>query len=234
MMPQTYHFGAIFATKQQLMHGVIDTNGIFQGKYHLYLDHGISLKTQSQLSKQPGQSMVQVELDLAGPTSNVNVRLINPDPASQTGIFTGSLMQSLAKNWSAGAELIAQKMQPQEPCEVGHSLALKHTTPKAIFTASLQQMTAVQLSYFHRVTEQVELGTEMQLLAMGPRSDALTTVAAKFDYKQACVRAQVDTAGKVGMLYEERLMPGFSLTMAAELDHLKGGSRVGLGINLEN
>jgi mitochondrial import receptor subunit TOM40 len=80
----------------------------------------------------------------------------------------------------------------------------------------------------------VELGTEIQALLVGPRRDVSATVAAKFDYRQACIRAQADTIGRVGMVYEERIFPGFSLLLSGELDHLRSASRFGFGINMEN
>ncbi len=212
----------------------MDTNGIFQGKYHYALTESLNARFQSQISNQPGQSMIQTEVDYAGNDSSVNVKLINPDVTSQTGIATVSYLQSITKHLSIGAELIGQKMHAKEPFETGVNMAAKYTTPTHITTLNVQQFAALQVSYFHRVSQQVELGTELQMLFVGPRSDALCTVAAKFDYKRACVRTQIDSSGKVGLLYEEKIMPGFSLLLAGEIDHVKSTSRFGIGINMEN
>lgn len=216
------------------MHGIIDTAGTFQGKYHFNFTKELSARFQSQIGRQLGQSMLQSELDYLGPSYSLNAKLINPNPFDKCGILTTSYIQSLGKHLSLGAELVAQNLQPGEPLETGLNLAAKYATPTSITTFNLQQFAALQLSYFHRVSEKVELGTELQMLLVGPRSDALTTVAAKFDYRQACIRTQLDSTGKVGLLYEEKLFPGFSLLLAGELDHVKTTSRFGLGVNLEN
>lgn len=217
------------------MHGVIDTNGIFQGKYHMNFTKNFALRFQSQISNQPGQSMLQTELDYLGPDYSLNAKVINPDVAGQTGILTASCMQSLTKNFSVGAEVVGQRMGAKEPVETGFNVGAKYATPTSIITANLQHMAALQLSYFQKVSPSVELGSELQLLMLGPtRSDALCTVSAKFDYKQALVRTQVDSAGKVALLYEEKIYPGFSLLLAGEIDHAKASSRFGLGINMES
>lgn len=216
------------------MHGIVDTNGVFQGKYHYNFTKNLAARFQSQISRQPGQSMLQSELDYAGPDYSLNVKVINPNAGDQTGIVTGNFMQSVTPCLSLGAEVIGQRMQGGEAVETGVNLAAKYATPVSTSTVNLQQFAALQLSYFHKVSPQVELGTEMQLLLAGPRSDAITSVAAKFDYRQACIRTQVDSTGKVGLLFEEKLFPGFSLLMAGEIDHVKGASRFGLGVNLEN
>lgn len=216
------------------MHGIIDTNGIFQGKYHFNFTKNLAARFQSQISRAPGQSMLQSELDYLGPDYSINAKLINPNAADQTGILTASFMQSVTKHLALGAELVSQRMHLGEPAETGYNLAAKYATPTSVTTLNIQQFAALQASYFHRVNEKVELGTELQVLLVGPRSDALTSVSAKFDYRQACIRTQLDSTGKVGLLYEEKLFPGFSLLLAGELDHLKSTSRFGLGVNLEN
>lgn len=216
------------------MHGLIDTNGIFQGKYHYNLSKAFSLRLQSQISKQPGQSMIQTEADYQGPDYSLNVKAINPDATTQTGIFTASFLQSLTKHFALGAEIVTQKMGVKEPFETGFSLGAKYSTPESVSTLNIQQLAAIQASYFHRVSQSVELGAELQSLLVGPRKDALCTIAAKFDYKQALIRTQFDSSGKVGLLYEEKIFPGFSLLLAGEIDHVKSTSRFGLGLNMEN
>ena len=177
---------------------------------------------------------MQLESEYTGPDYVLNARAINPDPVSGVFIGTASWMQSITKHVALGAEAIAQRMGPKEPVEFGSTLAAKYSTPECTAGLSLQQMTALQATYFHRVSPQVELGSEMQVLLAGPRSDAVCTVAAKFDYKQALVRTQVDSTGKVALLFEERLYPGFSLLLAGEIDHAKGSSRFGIGLNIES
>lgn len=235
MMPPAYHFGGIFVTGKHLLHGMVDTNGVFQGKYHYTVTERATLKGQAQVSKQPGQSMAQMEYDWQGADCAINFKAINPDVADGgSGIYTASLLQSLSKHLSAGLEVVGQKATVQEPLDFGYNVAARYATPVWIAAVNVQQMVALQASYFHKVSERVELATELQMLLFGPRRDAVATVGAKFDYRQALIRVQGDSAGKVGLVYEERLFPGFSLLLSGELDHVRNASRFGFGINLEN
>ncbi|PJF17357.1 hypothetical protein PSACC_02797 [Paramicrosporidium saccamoebae] len=235
MMPPSYHFGGIFVSGKHLLHGLVDTNGIFQGKYHFSAMEGATLKAQAQLSKQPGQSMAQLETDLQGKDCSLNLKAINPDMAEGgSGIYTVSMLQSLTKHFSAGLEVIAQKATQADPVDIGYNVAARYASNQWVAAVNVQQMVALQASYFYKVNERVELGTELQMLLFGPRKDAVATMGAKFDYRQALIRTQIDSMGKVGLVYEERLFPGFSLILSGELDHVRSTSRFGFGINLEN
>ena len=235
VMPPSYHFGGIFVSGPHLLHGLVDTNGIFQSKYHYNFTKNLTLKLQSQLSKQPGQSMAQTELDYQGSDYSINIKAINPDLADGgSGIYTTSFLQSLSKHFSAGIEVIAQKATQRDPTDLGYNVAGRYATDNWIAAVNIQQFAALQASYCHKVNERVELGTELQMLLFGPRRDAIATVGAKFDYRQALIRTQIDSTGKVGLVYEERLFPGFSLLLSGELDHVRNASRFGFGINLEN
>ncbi len=233
--PPSYTFGSIYARGKHMLHGMMDTNGVFQGKYHFTATDALTVKMHAQLAKQAGQSMLQTEGDYVGSDWSANVKAINPDVTEAgAGIYTVSLLQSFTKRLAAGVELIAQKASKFDPVESGINVAARYSGDTWVATANVQQLVALQASFFHRVSERVELGTEMQMLLFGPRRDAVASIAAKFDYRQALVRAQLDSTGKVGLLYEERLFPGFSLLLSGELDHARASSRFGFGINLEN
>lgn len=219
---------------------MIDTNGIFQGKYHYSFTSGLSAKLQAQVSPLPGQSMFQTELDYQGIDYALNAKAINPDISDRAcGIYTASYLQSVHPNVALGLETIVQRMpDPMRARRIYQETALNFVTrlvvDKSILTVNLQQLSAMQASFFHKVSEKVEIGTEWQAVFAGPRKDSLCTASVKFDYKQALIRAQVDTTGKVGLHYEEKLFPGFSLLLSSELDHVKQASRWGVGVNLEN
>lgn len=242
----TYHFGAVWVDqKTNLLHGLIDTNGVFQGKINYGLFGGWTFKAQSQISKEKGHSMIQVEGDWQGADSAFNIRLINPDLTDYSGISTISWLQSVSSSMAAGVEIVAQRVPSQllspksghsraSPIETGLNFALKYKTGDSISTLLIQQAAAIQASYYHRVTDRVELGSELQLLLAGPRKDAVCSSSVKFDYRQSTIRAQVDSQAKVSLLYEEKLFPGFSVLFAGELDHFRDSSRFGIGISLEN
>lgn len=180
--------------------------------------------------------MVQFEGDWIGKEgTSLNVKAINPNPFEGQGVFTGSVLQSLSQSVALGAEVIGQRVPDSPFMETGLNLAFRFTpNAKSTFTATLQQFVALQTTFHHRVSEKVELATELQMLLVGPRKDAVTSVSAKFDYRQATIRAQLDSAGRVGLVLEEKLFPGFALLLSGELDHVKSTSKFGVGITLEN
>lgn len=180
--------------------------------------------------------MVQIEGDWVGASgTSLNLKAINPNPTDGHGIFTAALLQSVTKSLALGGELILQKVPDTSDIEHGLNLGAKmKINESSTLTATLQQFVALQTSYHHRVSEKVELATEMQILLVGPRKDAVTSIGAKFDYRQATLRAQLDSTGRVGMVLEEKLFPGFALLLSGEIDHVRSLSRFGIGITMEN
>jgi hypothetical protein len=55
----------------------------------------------------------------------------------------------------------------------------------------------------------------------GIRRDGTTTVGVKYDFRMATYRAQVDSAGKIGVVLEKRVAPPVTLTFAGEIDQVK-------------
>lgn len=181
------------------------------------------------------QVMLQSECEVTGQDWTFNAKAINPDLALRTGIVTASFLQGVSKRLAVGGEVILQRMGPRDPVDTGVNVVGKLSGSDWVATASLQQFVAMQMSFWQRVSDKVELGTELQILNAGSyRREAVTSVAAKFDYKQCCVRVQADSQMKVALFMEEKIFPGFSLLLSGELDHLKGQNRFGLGVNLEN
>jgi len=56
------------------------------------------------------------------------------------------------------------------------------------------------------------------------------TLGAKFDFRQATIRCQGDTSGRVSAVLEEKLAPGLSFLITGEIDHSKTQSRFGIGL----
>jgi mitochondrial import receptor subunit TOM40 len=181
--------------------------------------------------------MLQVESDYLGSDWSLNMKAINPNPIENNGIYTVSGLQSVSQRLALGAELISQTSADSKHGNFDHglNLAAKYTpTPSSTLTVSLQQFVALQSSYHHRVSDKVELASEVQMLLVGPRKDSFSSVSAKLEYRQATLRAQLDSLGRVGLVMEEKLFPGFALQISGEIDHVKNTSRFGVGINMEN
>lgn len=237
--PSAYHFGALYATEQLLLHGMLGTDGVLHGKAHWIPNKQLSFRAQHQISNTrtphsaASQSdMLQVEADYVGPDYSVNAKAFNPVGGS--GIFTVGFLQSVAKGVAIGAEAFFQQPPVAHSLpDVAFTLHSKVFGENFSFCASLQQASLLQASYWRRVGGRVEVGSELHASLFGKR-DAVTTIGCRIDFRQALLRAQLETTGKVSLVLEEKLAPGFSLLLCGEIDHLRDASKFGLGINMES
>jgi mitochondrial import receptor subunit TOM40 len=205
-----------------------------QGKYQFQANEHWLAKSQVQLSSRPGYSMYQLEGEYLGSDYSLNAKAINMHPGDGTGIYTLGYFQSITSRIAVGLEGMLQRPFP-DLTEAGMSLFGRFAANSSqIFTLTLQNLVGVQASYFHKVSEQVELASEWQGLLAGPQMESVASISGKFTYRQATVRAQVDSLGKLGVFLEERILGTVSLLISGEIDHWKAKSRFGVGLSIEN
>jgi len=166
--------------------------------------------------------MVQLEHDYQGGDYSLNVKAMNPSPADTSGIYIGSYLQSLTKNFALGFDLLHQR-QTSELTETSMSYHAKYagSDKNWIATATLSPMSILQATYWHKLSDKVEAAAELNVIAMPMRRDAIATLGAKYDLRMSTFRAQVDSTGKVSALLEQRFAPTFGFTVAGEIDHFK-------------
>jgi mitochondrial import receptor subunit TOM40 len=174
----------------------------------------------------------QVEADYTGSDYNVNTKIIDGNPLNGTGILVSSYSQSLTKKLSAGVEFVYQRPTPHIE-DSGFSYGMRYTGEKWVAAANLIQLSAFNVSYFQKISERVELGSEFSLSLRSPQQESVTTVGTKLEFKTSVIRAQLDTKGKLGVMYEQRLAPGFSVLVSGEIDHVKTNGKFGVGIQVE-
>jgi mitochondrial import receptor subunit TOM40 len=181
----------------------------------------------------PGQTMVQLEADYSGIDNSINFKMANPSPVDKTGVFVASYLQSLTKAICAGFEY-AYQHPTADIAESQMSFVGRYTGKDFVVTTNLAQLGIVQASYYHKVSEKYELGAEVQVMSTKERRDAVCTLGGKVNFVQAVFRGQIDTTGRVSAVLEQRLGPSFSVFMTGDIDHMKGQSRFGMGVQLEN
>jgi len=220
----------------------------------LWLDPDIRMPALSQLSPVPGHSMVQLEQEFVLPGETINLKAINPSLTDGTGIYLTSALVALTPRFSLGFENVLQKPTPEISQSVT-SLLAKWTsalTPGSLvptpmapsgtpafheWTATLQAQAAGVLSatYHHRLSDKVDVGADLNVVLNGGRREATATVGAKYDFRMATFRGQVDSTGKTSMLLEQRFAPTFSFLVTGEIDHMKAGAaKLGLGVMIES
>jgi len=234
VQPSTYTLNSAYVEGKTFLQGSVDGDGALQGRFNYQLLPHFVSKFQFQLSGQPNRSMLQAELDYTGLDFTLNLKAINPSPVTPlTGIFLASYLQNITPQLSLGAEFVVQKPSPHLQ-ESGFSYVVRYNGDNYVATAHLQSASALTTSYWHRVDERVEVGTELQTVLRGGRREAVCSVGAKWEFASATFRAMVDTQGRVQSHLEERLAPGFAVLFTGEMDHGKGQGRFGIGMMLES
>jgi mitochondrial import receptor subunit TOM40 len=168
--------------------------------------------------------MVQLEHDFQGSDFSANIKAVNPSPSTLTGIYMGSYLQSITKNLAVGFESLYQRPTPRDnELSTSYLAKLTGSDKSWIATAQIQSSGVLQATYWQKLSEKVEVAADLQVLAAPHRRDAVATLGAKYDFRMATFRAQIDSTGKVSALLEQRFVPAFAFLMAGEIDHLKVG-----------
>lgn len=205
--------------------------------------------------------MLQLEQDINGPDFAINLKAINPSPTLDgSGIYLASFLQAITPNIALGAELLHQRPKGDRVessisylakitgggnsssygsstfSPSGASLAMPGTSTARRWIATAQwqaAMSALQATYWQQVSDKVEAGAELQAVLGGRQKEAIATLGAKYDFRAATFRGQVDSAGKVAMVLEQRINPALQITLSGEIDHWKNSARFGLGVMIE-
>ncbi|KAG8929616.1 translocase of outer mitochondrial membrane [Tulasnella sp. 419] len=232
----SYNFGAVFVNPKLFMQGSIGDEGNLNARLNSQWSTNNLSKIQAQLANSSGQqSMALFEHDYLGRDYSVNFKAINPSLANGTGMYIGNYLQSVSKNLAFGIETLYQRAGPDME-EMSSSYLLKYTGSQKdwIATAQLQPAGMLQATYWHKLSEKVEVAAELQLIAAPQRREAVTTLGAKYDLRMSTFRAQVDSTGKVSALLEQKFAPTFAFLFAGEIDHFKNAAKVGVGVMIES
>ncbi|KAA1111201.1 translocase of outer mitochondrial membrane [Puccinia graminis f. sp. tritici] len=216
--PGTYSFGGMYATNNVkykyttlsihaivFAQGTIDSDATLMGRFNYRWGSKDISKLQIQWPSNPtNPSVTQVEHERHGQDYALSMKAYNPNISNQSGIFITQYLQSLHPRFSLGIESVWQVMPPMED-------------------ASMSYLMKWQSAKREKLSDQVEAAVDLHFLPHpSPRErKAVSTVGLKYDFRQATVRAQADSTGKVSMLLEQRIAPMFTFSVAGELDHAK-------------
>ncbi|KAG8931431.1 translocase of outer mitochondrial membrane [Tulasnella sp. 408] len=234
--PSSYHFSAVYANANLLLQGGVGDDGNLNGRLNRQWNSNHLTKVQASLTNSAqAQNMIILEHDYTGSDYSVNFKAMNPSPINGTGIYIGNALQSVTKNLALGLETLYQKPGPDMD-EMTTSYLLKYTGDRKdwIATAQLQPAGILQATYWQKLSDKVEVAADLQLIAAPQRREAITTLGAKYDFRMATFRAQVDSTGKVSALLEQKFGPSFAFLFAGEIDHLKAAAKVGVGVMIES
>ncbi|KZO95290.1 hypothetical protein CALVIDRAFT_516555 [Calocera viscosa TUFC12733] len=229
-----YNFGAVFADSALFLQGGVDNDANVSAKCNFGWTPTSITKLYTQVSSAPTQgSMFQFEHDHLGSDFSFNIKAINPTEAAK--IFIANALQSVTNNLALGAEAVYQ-IQPPNVRELQVSGLLKYTSTARdwIATAHIRPVGVLEASYWHKLSEKVEVGASLDVINAPMKREAVATVGAKYDLRMATFRAQVDSTGKVSALLEQKFAPTFAFLVSGEIDHVKNSAKVGVGVMIES
>lgn len=229
----TYTLSSYFIDDNNLLQGNVDHEGNLGGRLTHQWTPSHTTRGQLQLGSAPDRSFLQLEHENSGVDYCLNLKAINPSPIDGSGIYSASLLQSVSKRLALGIETNFQSAPDgSDTLTTWHA---KYTGRQNdwIATASFHTLGLLQASYWHKLSPQVEVAADLQLIATPMKRDAVATVGAKWDLRLSSFKAQLDSTGKLSALLEQRLAPNFALLFTGEIDHFKNTAKVGMGIMLE-
>ena len=199
---------------------------------NLRLTPKLVMKTQTQIDPKQGQTVFQLDNEYTGDDFSASVKALSPSvmEGGLTGIVIGSYLQSLTPRLSVGLEGVWQRAALNARPETAMSYCGRYKGDDWIASAQYLAAGSLGASYWRRLTDKVEAGVDCQLqfqpgagggMFASPRKEGTTTIGVKYNFLQSVYRAQVDSAGKVGVVLERRVAPPVTLTFAAEIDQMK-------------
>jgi len=248
-MLSPYTFLALYGTNSILCQGQLDSDASFSGRFNARLTDRLILKNSVQISpasmSSPGGAQYSPELDYTGDDFMASIKSMNPSilDGGLTGMFIGSYMQSITKRLSLGMEAVWQKQAGGMGPDAAVSYAGRYKGDDWIASAQLLTQGGLQASYWRRLTDKVESGVDVNLqfaglgganaMKGGARAVGVGTLGAKYEFSRSIFRAQVDSQGKVGCLLDKVVAPPVRVTFAGEIDHVKGGAKMGIAVSIE-
>ena len=189
-------------------------------------------KTQTSIDPRQTQAMVQIENEYTGDDFSASVKSLSPSimEGGLTGIFIGSYLQSVTPRLSLGLEGVWQRPALNNKPETALSYCARYRGIDWVASAQWLSQGSLGASYWRRLTDKVEAGVDCQLqftpgygagMFGSSRKEGTTTVGVKYNFSNSVYRAQVDSAGKFGVVLERRVAPPVTLTFAAEIDQWK-------------
>lgn len=215
------------------MQANIDNEKQLLARFNWRWSQGLVTKTTAQIAPpSAGQSVFSIENDYTGKDFTASIKAINPSvlEGGTTGMVTGEYLQSITPRLSLGINALWQRQAMNQGPDVLTTYAARYKGDDWIGTAKFISVGAFSTSYWRRLADKVEVGADLNLqyvpagagmMGGGAKADGVATLGAKYEFRAAQVKAQVDSQGRIAALLEKRVAPSVGVTFVGQIDHVK-------------
>ncbi|XP_062208532.1 mitochondrial import receptor subunit TOM40-1-like [Phragmites australis] len=215
-----YEFGANFLDPKMMLIGRLSHDGRLNARVKCDLTDNLSLKINAQLTNEPHYSQGMFNFDYKGKDFRSQFQIGN------NAFYGGNYVQSVTKNLSFGTEAFWLGQQRKS----GVGFVARYDTKKMVATGQIATTGMVSLSYVQKISEKVSLASDFMYNQM--TKDVTASFGYDYMLRQCRLRGKLDSNGIVSALLEERLTPGVTFLLSAELDHWKKDYKFGFGMTV--
>lgn len=175
--------------------------------------------------------MVSLENDYTGSDFSASLKAINPSllDGGITGMIMASYLQAVTPKLALGIDAFWNRPAMAYPPELNVSYAARYKAADWMACGQIiPDRGVLEASYWRKLSEKVETGINCNLAfaGIGPggpmggmQKEGNVTIGAKYDFRAASFRAQIDNQGKVACLLEKMIAPPIRVTFSGEIDH---------------
>jgi mitochondrial import receptor subunit TOM40 len=222
---------------QVFMQANIDSDKALMARWNWRWNSALVTKTTAQIAPGAmGGGLFQFENDYTGADFTASIKANNPSvlEGGLTGSVVGDYLQSITPRLSLGLNAHWQREAMNKVPDIMLTYAARYKGDDWIGSARVVPLVGLlQVSYWRRIADKIDAGVNLELSMIGgggpmggmmggaPRPEGAATIGAKYEFRGATYRAQVDSNGRLGCMLEKRVAPPVSITFVGQLDHVK-------------
>lgn len=236
--PSGYKFGATYVGTNvsgpgeayPVFLGDIDPSGNLNANIIHQFNKAVRTKIVSQIQNSR-IAAAQITTDYRAKNYTATLTVGNPDLVNESGILVAQYLQKVTKKIALGTELVYH-YGPQVP---GGEIAVLSLSGRYIGSNYIASATVgeagVHACYYHRASEQVQLGVEVDTSFR--MRESVASIGYQVDLPKAnfVFRGSVDSNLNIGGVLEKKLLPlPFTFSLSGVINQSKMQSRFGIGL----
>jgi mitochondrial import receptor subunit TOM40 len=175
--------------------------------------------------------------DYTGKDYSVNLKLINPDITTLSGIINVTYLQSMTSAIAMGTNFHCRR-DPVMMDESDLGIILRKTGDNYIAGTEIKTSGSVQMNYYHKIGDRVHAALELEVVPSAlaqAQQVAASRVGAglRYEFHHALLRAQLESTGQISAFLEERISPHLSFLFSGMIDHSKNFGHFGFGLQFQ-